>query len=101
MMEVVESNDVGKLAFTLLPLVVGPLATWAAKKIMPTIPAAWKPILSAIIGAFTAAMTGGQSVVADVAVGAGLGLGGAKARDLLVHKPGACVAADPINKDVA
>ena len=84
-----EQTGVANLVTTLLPLVVGPIVTAVFKRILPSIPAAWKPILSAVIGALTGVFSGPAAAgpIADAALGFGLGLGGAKGRDLILDKP--------------
>lgn len=83
-----ESSDFPTLVTTLLPMVVGPIITAIAKRLMPSIPSTWKPIISAVIGALTGVFSGPAAAgpVLDASLGFALGLGGAKGRDLLRGK---------------
>ena len=104
-MDPIQSSDFPTLVTTLLPMVIGPVVTAIFKRLMPSIPAAWKPILSAVIGALTGVFSGPAAAgpVADAAVGFALGLGGSKGRDLLRGKPNTSTVPcpDKINEDKA
>lgn len=88
----------------LLPMLVGPLVTAAAKWLVSQfaakIPAAWVPVVSGAAGAVTAVLAGDVSTVVTTATsavtGAAAGFGGSKARDVLVGKAGACDPKDAV-----
>ena len=90
---------------SVLPVVVGPCVTWVIKKVLPSIPAGWKPIISAIAGSLSAVFAGDATVLATALeispgvvtaataiTGIAGGLAGSKGRDLLQGKS---VAVDP------